>query len=638
MSTSVNSSTSTSSTTLTSLSAKTGIAGLVSGLDTESIIESMTLTTRTKIANQKASVTKLEWKQTAYRNVTQTLKEFQTKYLDILSTNNMRSSALYKTVSASTASTAVSVSATSSASTGSLTINSISQLATSDTITTGATAVTKALGGEMTATDVSDLLTDITANGIKSFKLTLDGKVKTITLDSDFVDRIETDGLSFQDALQEKVTTAFGEKSAGVPMVKVTLASDQLSFTTATSGSKLTVNALNSDTATLDFLGLTNGQSDKLTTSLALKDLPFANNLVKASDGKVKFTINSVDFTFEETDSLSTVMSRINSSDAGVTLNYSSISDKFTMTADTSGVGDNINISETESNLMTLFGMTGANSTEVKGQNAILEVNGQEISRTSNSIEVDGVKVELLAESTSAINISLKTDTSTLKDTIKNFVTDYNNMIDMMNGLIKETKDSDYPPLTDEQKEEMTESEITAWEAKAKVGSLSGDSILKGITSKMQSLMYSSAVSGGISLYNMGITSAGYTENGKLVIDEEKLDTALATKGSEIQELFTTDTTGLANKLNSIIDGAAKTSGVKGSRGSLVEVAGYTSTASASENSITTSIEKMNKTIAKLKEMLEDEETRYWNKFSALETAMSNLNTQSSMITSFSAS
>ena len=634
MATSVNSATSGSS-NLTSLSAKTGIAGLVSGLDTESIVQSMTLATRNKIAKQEASVTKLQWKQSSYRTVTKALKEFQSKYLDILASGSLRRSSTYSTVAASTTSSAVSVSATSGATAGNITIDNITQLATNQKITTGAASVSKSLTGE-TAADVTALLADIDGSGVsKSFKLTLDGQVKTITMDAAFVTKANG-GVNFQAALQEKITAAFGEKSAGVPMVNVTLASDKLSFSTATSGSKLTVNALNSDTETLDFLGLKDGQTDKLNVGTALKDLPFANTLA-TDGGKIKFTINSVDFTFEETDSLSTVMSRVNSSTAGVTLEYSSISDKFTMTSKTSGVGDNIDISETGSNLMTLFGMTGANSVEAAGQNAILEVNGQQITRTSNSIEIDGVKVELLAESTNSINISKKSDTTALKDTIKNFVTDYNNMITMMNGLVKETKDANFQPLTKEQKAEMSETEIKDWEAKAKTGILSGDAILKSITSKMQTMMYGSAVEGGIGLYSIGITSAGYTENGKLVIDEEKLNAALETKGVEIQELFSKETTGLASQLNSVIDGAAKSTGVKGSRGTLVEMAGYESTTSDTENSITTSIKKMNETIARLKEMLKSEETRYWSKFTALESAMANLNVQSSMLTSFSA-
>jgi flagellar hook-associated protein 2 len=384
-------------------------------------------------------------------------------------------------------------------------------------------------------------------------------------------------------------------------------------------------------------LGFSDGQTDRLTLSSTLSSLPFAKTL--DAGGQFNFKINNVDFSFSSTDSLSTVISRINNSDAGVTLGYSSITDKFSLTAEETGAGDNIQITQSTGNLMNVLGLAGTENTDMittAGKNAELTVNGQSIVRTSNSIEVNGVKIELLNKSDDAITVNMKEDATSLKDTIKSFVTDYNNMIESMNKLYKEKADSDYPPLTDEQKSSMSETEISNWETKAKVGLLEGDSIIKGITSKMQSLMYSSAVSGGISLYDMGITSAGYTENGKLQIDDAKLTTALETKGSQIKELFTTSSTGLANKLNDVITGAVKTSGAKGTRGSLIEAAGYEATTSDTENSITENITKTNKVITSLKDKLKDEETYYWNKFSALETALSQLNSQSSMLSQFS--
>ncbi len=633
MATSVNSSTS----TLSSLSAKTGMAGLVSGLDTDSLVESLTSTSRSKIAQKQQSVQRLEWKQTAYRNVSKALKEFQSKYLDVLSTTNFRSASLYNTVKASTASTKISVSATSAATTGSIEISNVTQLATSQTIT-GVSGASKTLTGG-TAYD-STLLDGISGTTSKSFLLKMDGTVRTITLDQAFKDSIITDGLTVEEALQNKITKAFGEKSVGVPVVDVSFTDGKIGF--SSSGAQLTVSALNSDTATLTKLGFTDGQTDRLNTSKTLADLPLLKG-TNAVDGEYKFSINGKNFSFTTTDTLSSVISKVNASDAGVTMSYSTITDKFSLTAKESGAGDNIVVKETAGTLMNAFGLAGTEDVDmdtIAGKNAILEVNGQSIVRTSNSIEVNGVKIQLL-ETTATnekLTISMSENTTTLKDTIKNFVSDYNNMITMMNGLIKENADSDYAPLTDDQKEDMSEKEIEAWETKAKVGLLQGDSVLKGITSKMQSMMYGSAVSGGITLFNIGISSAGYAENGKLKIDEEKLDTALKTKGSDIKELFTKETTGLANQLNSIIDGAAKTTGVKGSRGSLIELAGYESTLSNTENSITETITKTNKSITSLKTKLKTEETYYWNKFSALETAMQQLNTQSSMITSFGSS
>ena len=633
MATSVNSSTS----ALSSLSAKTGMAGLVSGLDTDSLVESLTSASRSKITKQEQNIQKLEWKQTSYRNVSKILKEFQSKYLDVLSTTNFRSAAMFSSVSATSSSTKVVASATSAASAGSITVNAITQLATNQTIKS-AVGVSKPLSGTL---NQASLLSGIDTANSKSFLMKLDGTVKTITLDQAFVNAVGSS--SFEEALQSKLTTAFGKKDATHPLVdvNVNLAGDQLSFD-ATEGSTLSIHALNDDTATLGYLGLEDKQSNKMTTSMSLEDLKFTNALVPGADGKVKLTINSIDFEFAKTESLSAVMSKINASEAGVNLTYSSISDQFTMTAKNSGAGDNIDITETpgNGNLMTALGLTtgvgGTGATETLGKNAILSVNGKEIIRTSNTVDVDGVKLELKELSADAITVTSTADATSLKEKITNFVNDYNSMIETMNKLVKEDYDAKYPPLTEEQKADMSEKEIEAWEKKAKVGLLRSDPLIKGIASQMQTMIYGSAVKGGISLYDLGITSAGYAENGKLKIDEDKLTEAIETKGNAIQELFTTADTGLAQQLNNIINSAAKTSGVKGTRGSLIEMAGYDSTLSNTENSIYDNITKTNKSINDLKTKLKDQETYYWNKFSALETALQQLNNQSSILTQFS--
>lgn len=630
MATSVSSSTS----TLSSLSAKTGMAGLVSGLDTDSLVESLTSASRAKITKQQQNLQLLEWKQTSYRGVSKVLKEFQSKYLDVLSTNNFRSAAMFNSVSATASSTKVAVSTTSAATAGTITVNKITQLATNQKITS-AVGVSSPLVGTL---DQDQLLSGIDATNSKSFLMKLDGKVKTITLDNDFKIATSGDAEAFKTKLQEKITTAFGTEDGTNPMVEVGLAGDQLSFT-ATDGSTLSIHALNDDTETLGFLGLEDKQSNKMTTSMALEDLTFKNALTPGADGKVKLSINSIDFEFDKTETLSSVMSKINASDAGVTLAYSSINDQFTMTAKNSGAGDNIVVSETaeNGNLMTALGLTTATgATASAGVNAKLTVNGKDIIRTSNTVDVDGVKIELKELSDEAITVTTTADATSLKDTIKSFVEDYNNMIETMNKLVKEDYDSDYPPLTEDQKADMSEKEIEAWETKAKVGLLRGDKLIKGIANQMQTMIYGSAVKGGISLYDLGITSAGYAENGKLKIDEDKLTEAIETKGSAIQELFTTADTGLAVQLNDIITSAVKTSGVKGTRGSLIEMAGYESTLSNTENNIYDDVQKINKNVTKLKTSLKDEETRYWSKFTALETALQQLNTQSSILTQFS--
>lgn len=632
MATSVNSSTS----ALSSLSAKTGMAGLVSGLDTDSLVESLTSASRAKITKSQQKVQTMEWKQTAYRNVSKTLKEFQSKYLDVLSKTNFRSASLYNTVNSSTNSTKISVSSTSAATAGNISINKITQLATNQTVT-GVSSASKPLSGGTETVNISGLLDGIDGTHSKSFLLNMDGQVRTITLDNDFKNTVQLPGDindNFKAALQTKIDAAFGKKSTGESLIDVSMTGVGVLGLSA-SGSQLTVNALNGDNATLGFLKLANGQTDRISTTKTLADIA-SSFAIPLADNQFNFSINGKQFNFSSTDTLTAVMSKVNSADAGVTMAYSSITDKFTLTSKVSGTGDNIKIAESTGKLMESLGLAGAGAAKTDGKNAELIVNNQSIVRTSNSIEVDGIKIELLEKSDDAITISSKTDSTSLKDTIKSFVTDYNNMIEMMNKSVKENADSDYLPLTDEQKADMSEKEIENWESKAKIGLLQNDSILKGIASKMQSMIYGSAVSGGISLYDMGITSAGYSENGKLKIDEAKLTSALETKGSAIQQLFTTEKTGIAQQLNEIINSATKTSGVKGSRGSLIEMAGYELTLSDTENTITASVTKTNKSITELKTKLKTEETYYWGKFSALETAMQQLNSQSSILAQFS--
>ena len=628
--TSVSSSSSSSSTT-SSLIAKTGYGGLVSGLDIDSLVEDMSATSREKVTKQEQNLQKLEWKQEAYRTVISSLSEFQDSYLDVLSSTNFGSEAFFNTVEATSSSDSVTVTSTGDSYEGSFTINSITQLATAETIKSS--EVTKDFTSTNTIASIESSISDLSG---KSFKLTLDGKVKTITIDSTFISNAGTDGLA--SAMQTAIDDAFGITDTNDEVIKVssvTSGSDSyLSF--AASGSTLKISSVDSDTTTLTALGFTSGQSNKLSTSTELGSL---NTDTAVEDVETfKFTINDVEFELSSGTSLSNMISKINSSSAGVTLSYSDISDTFTLAADDTGTGDNIVISETSGNIMTALGLTTAGgATVTAGKNAILTVDGQQITRSSNDITLNGVTVKLNETSNTAINVTMDADSSSLKDSITKFVDDYNTMIDLINTYVNEDVDSDYQPLTDAQKEEMTESEIEKWETKAKSGILRGDSTLRTIASKMQQTMYKSAVSGGISLYDLGITSAGYDQNGKLEIDEDKLTTALKTKSTEISELFTSDT-GLASKLEDIINGAVKTSGTQGSRGTLVDIAGVEDTTSATQNSIFEQMQDTTDLIDTLTERLSDQESRLWKKFTAMETALSNLNSQSSMLSSFGSS
>lgn len=614
------------------LSAKTGIGGLVSGMDIDELVFNMTATSRSKITKQQQKIQKLEWKQTAYRSTAKALKEFQSKYLDVLSPTNFRSSGFFNTVKASSSSTAVSVSSTSSSVEGTVIIDSIAQLATKQTARSSVPA-TKAFSGTLSTTDMTALMADISGQTIG---LQLDGSLKTITFDSSFADSLgsEPTEADFAAALQTAVDNAFSIKDVNDRVIGVSVHEGVLSFTAV--GSQLSVKAIGGDEEILSNLGLVAEQSNFLSSSKSVKDLGFATALEPLDT--FKFTINSVAFEFSSDDSLSTIMNRVNSSDANVTLSYSSISDKFTLTSNTTGIGENILIEETEGNLMSAFGLTADAGAEMEyGKNAVLYYNGTKIIRSSNRFQIDGIDIELMSTTeigADPINITMKSDSGALVEPIKQFVEDYNAMIDLINGLVKEKVYTDYPPLTDEQKEEMTDTQIKNWEEKAKSGLLRGDQALISIASKLHTAIISPIEASGISLNELGITSAGYTENGKLKIDEVKLNKALAEKPFEIRELFASDD-GIGTKVNNIITDAIRTTGPKGTRGTLTEIAGIDLTTSDTENNITDTISRTNKTIDSLTTRLTKEETRLWRQFTTMETVLQQLNTQSSIIAQF---
>ena len=627
---------------LTSLTAKTGIGGLVSGMDIDELVQGLTAASRQKILKQQQTVQKLQWKQQAYRSVIKALSEFQSSYLDVLSPTNFRSASFFNTVKATSSSAAVSVITTPSATAGTITINSIRQLATSQKIT-GTQPASKALSGTLQSETPGTLpeseiihLADSLAG--KSISLNLDGKVKVVTFDSEFfMNVIENPSAeTLENAFQAAVDKAFGVIDPQDRIINVSINEDQLSF--AADGSRLTVRAVGDDEETLELLGLKNGQSNKINTGLALGDISFARELDDVET--FKFSINSVEFEFDRSVSLTEIMRKINASDAGVTLSYSSITDSFTMVAKETGAGENIKIEQTQGNLMEALGLTAeSGASVVYGQNALLTVNGKDIVRSTNEINIDGVTIQLhqtTEEDADPITITLENDATSLKEPIKKFVEDYNALMDLINGLVKEAVYGDYQPLSEEQKSEMTEKQIEQWEEKAKSGVLRGDRILIGISSKLQTAMMTAAESGGISLFQIGITSSGYQENGKLKIDEAKLEEALRTRGDEIRDLFATAETGLAHRVNNIIEGAIKRTGPDNERGTLIQVAGIENTVSDTRNSISQTIERTNRLIETLRRRLTDEETRLWRRFTAMETAIQQLNVQSMMLMQFS--
>lgn len=372
---------------------------------------------------------------------------------------------------------------------------------------------------------------------------------------------------------------------------------------------------------------------------------------VTNGDGSVK----DVKLTINAGASLEDVLKQFSSNkDLGVTA--FSESGKIVMSKNDTGSQASIKLIDSDAEaLFTSLGFTFDGGTKnlnvaTAGKDAQFEINGLATSRSSNTFTINNVTYTINdVTNGKAANISVGNDTDNMVDKIVQFVNKYNEMIEKINGKISETRYRDYQPLSNEEKEAMSEKQVELWEEKAKSGLLKNDSILSGTLTKMRSALYTPYTgTGSNSDYNqlaqIGITtSSNYRENGKLSIDETKLREAIGKDPNAVFQLFSgatkvtttsadgTTTTqnstvtselGITNRLRSIISDTVK---------SIEKKAGK----AASTNQqflIGRNIVDLNSQIDRFESRLVQTENRYWSQFTAMEKAIQKANSQSTYL------
>ena len=245
------------------------------------------------------------------------------------------------------------------------------------------------------------------------------------------------------------------------------------------------------------------------------------------------------------------------------------------------------------------------------GGNAKFKYNGSATFESqTNKVEVNGVKFTITGTSAEPITISAVKDTSSQMEFIKEFVNEYNTLLEEMNKLVDAPSASDYRPLTDEQKADMTESDIKLWEEKIKTSILRKDSTLTAIAGSMRS------ITGNSELYKLGIsTSSNYKEKGKLHIDEDRLKEALDNDPQKVNDILKEVGTQLYDNIKERLKGNKDKS------------SNYLFMDKILEKNISDADDK----IARLEERLVNLENSYYAKYAAMEKMMSQLNSQSSI-------
>lgn len=756
-----------------------GFSGMASGIDTESLVQSMLSNIQNKIDKQNQEKQRLEWKQEIYRDIISDINNFQSKYFNLTSSSSLRLTSFFNTVKTSSSSSAVKVTPGSNATDTQFKMQ-VARLASASSVSSSKVAgsgeialsgaksgsfeysrnidiningtnysvdlkgvtdadeiaqrINNAVGSNFASVNKENVYKDASGN-VVNFNTTdnqyynQDGTVYTgsVTTETNATgitfstsDSFEISGSAAGMAIvglsgsvkSSAAKDAAGNEIAGQFEVKTTAVNEQFAETGKVNGTvdvtldgirksiavaegesmadfqkkvqsafgnsvqfkeengewKISVNGkgrnltISANADTMEAIGFDKGTT-AVSSQILRSDSLGKLGVVNANDKNTtySFDINGKTIEYTSEDTVSSIMNKINSSGAGVTMSYNDLSDKFQIQSNSTGEGYDLNITGDTQGLFAKFGfdMNGDSidsSSVVKGQNAVVNINGVTVERASNNFTYNGLNISLnsttgtyetdangnFVENSDGTmkaaagtveqkaEITTTRDTDKIVDTLKSFVEDYNKMIEKLNKYTHEKASyKSYAPLTEAQKKQMSEKEIELWEEKSKEGLLRSDKDVNSFLSDMRSAMYTSAGS-RLSLSSIGInSSSNWQDYGKLEIDEDKLRSALETDAEGVQELFT-GTNGLATRLSKICDKTANTS--SGKPGSLVQMAGVVGKGTESNNMIKEKLDAITKKLNSLNMLYEKRKDRYWKQFNAMETALSNMNSQSSWL------
>lgn len=628
------------------------ITGIASGFDTETMIKDLMKAENARVDKVKKQKQYATWQQEGFREITNKLRALQSNFFDVLKpSQNLSSSAsfakyTYSVTSGGISSSKVTASANASFGNSSIEIDSITQLASKD----------QWIGNDSGAKGIET--NDINLATIKSlgsdfeFTLSIGNDAKLIKLtQAELVGVNDINGL--ETAIKGKITAAFGSDFSSV----VKANGQKLEFDFAGSEVKMMTYASNSDSM-ISLFGTDASQTSYSYTTKSINEL-FGID----SNDLTGLSINGKDISIDETDTIASMVDKFNKADVGATLRYDSLKDSFVMESKNEGSINNVSIQDgtpAEAFLSKLFAPsadlvaadgTVAGITRNVGKNAVLSINGTSVVQSNNTFTMDGLTLTLKETSNDKIKVSVNQDTTAIIDNIKNFVKEYNDLVDFVNGKLTEKKDYDYEPLTDEEKEALSDEDIEKWETKAKAGMLRGSSELTSLLSEFRNAIIESVEASGLTMNQIGIGSSSYLDRGKLTVDETKLKTALENNYDNVVLLFSNESSikydssanrsernkenGIANRINDILkDYVRTTRDSSGNKGKLIMKAGIENDVSQFSNEFQKKITGFDDRISDLLEYLADREDYYYTMFSKMESALSQMESQSASLMS----
>lgn len=373
-------------------------------------------------------------------------------------------------------------------------------------------------------------------------------------------------------------------------------------------------------------------------------------------DGKrfqeYELTVNGVSIgKYNKDTALETVLNDINSNtEAGVSVSFSKTTNQFVFTAKETGAGGRVEIGGELGE--RLFGKVNVTDKDhyTAGQDAkfTATINGQkmEFSRSSNTFDLDGMSITLngtfeVKDGETPVTFSSKTDTDKIIDVVKTMVEDYNAIVSEVKKAysdmpLEKSDGSRYKPLTDEDKADMTESEIKAYEEKPKTGILFMDRDLSSLYSALRSAVAPGGSDGSF-LRSIGIKTSYEDGLTTLSLDENALREALEQNPDQVKDAFTKSkengaaSDGLMASIQKVTDRYAATTGA--TKGILIEKAGSKYSPSAAlNNTLLEQMKDIDKQVDKWQAKMSDKVDYYTNKFTQLEMLIAQMNSQSSSL------
>ena len=279
-----------------------------------------------------------------------------------------------------------------------------------------------------------------------------------------------------------------------------------------------------------------------------------------------------------------------------------------------------------------------AGATRVDAEDAKITLNNAEFTSSSNVFNINGLTIKATGTTAAGESLTISTDTDTqgLYDKIKDFLTEYNSIINELTGLYNADSAKGYEPLTDDEKSEMSDSEVEKWETKIKDAILRNDSTIGGVMNSMTTAMMSSYTVNGksYSLASFGIHTLGYLNAAKneqyaYHIDGDEDDSNTSGNTDKLLNMITNNPEDVEEFMKQLTSGlySALDAKMKSTTMSSAYTIYNDKQMTKDYNSYTTQIKNWETKI-------EDLENRYYKQFSNMEKQLAKMQSSTSSLSS----